>query len=199
MNKQSVTARGWAARVLTAAAALGLLAGCSMISQEKQFDEDLPEYRADLPDADWAVLATRLPPVPEAKDLLPIQPDLAQTSFKFGIDPKSVRVDAGRIVRYTLVSVSDMGATNISYEGIRCGMREVRNIAIARPGEGWQRAYNDTWRTIDNSNRTAVQNVLYKGVFCAGGGPASMSADTLRERLRFWRRFAYGVEARDLQ
>jgi hypothetical protein len=199
MNKHFVATRGWTARLLTAGAALGLLSACGMISQEKNFDEDLPEYRADLPDAEWAVLATRMPAVPEAKDLLPIQPDMAQTSFTFGVDPKSIRVDPGRIVRFTLVSTSDLGATNISYEAMRCGMRQVRNVAIARPGQGWQRAYNEEWRTIDNSNRTAVQNVLFKGVFCAGGGPASMSADTLRERLRFWRSFAYGVEARDRQ
>lgn len=199
MNKHLVTMRGCSARLLTAGVALGLLSACGLISQEKNFDEDLPEYRADLPDAEWSVLSTRLPAVPEMKNLLPIEPGMVQTSFKYGVDPASIRVDPGRIVRFTLVSSSDLGATNISYEAMRCGTREIRNVAIARPGQGWQRAYNDDWRPIEATNRTAVQNVLYKGVFCAGGGPASMSADTLRNRMRYWRQFAYGEEARDKQ
>ncbi|QEI05078.1 hypothetical protein FXN63_03920 [Pigmentiphaga aceris] len=200
MNKHVVASRGRAARLVIAGAALGLLAACSNFgNQEKVFEEDLPEYRADLPDADWTVIATRLPAVPDPKKLVKVDPEMVQTSFTYGVDPDSLRIDPGRIVRYTLVSQSDMGATNISYEAMRCGMRQVRNIAIARPGEGWQRAYNDAWRPIEAVNRTAVQNVLFKGVLCAGGGPASMSLDVLRKRLTYWRQHAYGVEARDNQ
>ena len=200
MKKHVVAARGWLVRLSIAGVALGLLAGCSSFGkQEKTFEEDLPEYRADLPDADWAVISTRLPPLPDMKNLVTVESGMVQTSFTYGVDPNSLRIDPGRIVRFTLVSVSDMGATNISYEAIRCGMREVRNIAIARPDQGWQRAYNDTWRPIESANRTAVQNVLFKGVLCAGGGPASMSLDVLRQRLKYWRQHAYGVEARDKQ
>jgi hypothetical protein len=198
MNKHLVAVRGWSARLLMAGAAVGLVAGCgSFGDQEKHFEEDAPEYRADLPDAEWAVLATRLPAVPDLKELVPVEPDMVQSSFKFGVDPKSIRVDPGRIVRFTLVSVSDLGATNISYEAMRCGTRELRSVAIARPGQGWQRAYNDEWRPVAAVNRTAVQNVLYKGVLCSGGGPASMSAEVLQTRVRYWRQYAYGEAARD--
>ncbi len=200
MNPSSFCRAGrWSVRAALALSALAVLGACSM--EKKEFAEDLPEYRADLPDAEWAELSKRLPavPNPDDKNLVVVEPAVSQSNFRFSVDPASIRVDPGRIVRYTLVSVSDMGAVNISYEGLRCGMRQVRNIAIARPNEGWQQAYNEAWRDVDASTRTVVQNLLYKGVLCAGGGPASMNEDVLRDRLRYWKRHAYGVEARQQQ
>ncbi|MDX3904901.1 MAG: CNP1-like family protein [Pigmentiphaga sp.] len=157
--------------------------------------DDLDAQR-NLPDADWDALKSKLPPVPTAGDVLPVEPLARTEHFRFGVDPRSIEIAPGLIVRYTLRAVSDMGAENISYESVRCGTREWRTVALYRPGSGWQRAQNDEWRDLVPGT---VQHVLRNGVFCSGGGPAGAKAEDLAYRLRHWERYADGLAGRSLQ
>ncbi|MEO8408069.1 MAG: CNP1-like family protein, partial [Oxalobacteraceae bacterium] len=95
-----------------AIALLALLAG-GAIAQSPQDDEESDKTKP------WQELALELPAAPDAKALLyfEITPN---TSQRFHIDPKALTVGADGVVRYTLVAQSSNGASNISYEGIRC-------------------------------------------------------------------------------
>lgn len=179
-------------RVMKVALAAGILVGLAACGSPRPpgtyLLDDLDNDKV-LPDADWNVLRTQLPPVPKASDTLPIAPlsvDLAR-SFTFGVDPRSVQIAPGKIVRYSLYSRSDRGAENVSYESIRCGTREWRAIATLRQGAGWERPYDEDWHEIQ---RDSVQQTLRAGVFCTGGGPAAGKPADLVARLRNWERYA---------
>lgn len=184
--------RTWLRRAVMTGAAVGLVAGLAACGAPRQpgtyLLDDLDEDKM-LPDAGWEELRTQLPPVPTKADTLPIEPMSVRQNrtFDFGIDPRSVGVAPGGIVRYTLYQVSDRGAETASYESIRCRSKEWRPVATLRKGTGWERPYQEAWRPIDNDS---VQQVLRNGVFCTGGGPAAVRPQDLVYRLRNWTRYA---------
>lgn len=174
-----------------------VLAACgSQPRGEGNYLLDDIDAQRNLPDAGWDALKSKLPPVPTEKDVLPIEPLARTEHFRFGVDPRSIEIAPGLIVRYTLRAVSDMGAENISYESVRCGTREWRTVALYRPDSGWQRPVHDEWRGVAHGT---VQHVLRNGVFCTGGGPAGAKPDDLAYRLRNWERYADGLAGRNTQ
>ncbi|VCU69486.1 CNP1-like family protein [Pigmentiphaga humi] len=178
-----------AAWLAMACLALGL-AGCGTPRTDGNYLLDDIDAQRTLPDAGWDALKSQLPPVPTAKDVLPVEPLTRVRGFSFGVDPRSIEISPGLIVRYTLRAVSDAGAENISYESVRCGTREWRTVAIDRPGAGWQRALNDEWRVVLGGS---IQQTLRNGVFCSGGAPASPKKEDLIYRLRNWERYTDGL------
>jgi hypothetical protein len=187
--------RVWLRRGVMAGVALGLVAGLSACGAPRQpgtyLLDDIDEDKL-LPDASWEELKTQLPPVPVAADTLPIEPMSVRQNrtFTFGIDPRSVGVAPGGIVRYTLYTVSDRGAETASYESIRCRSKEWRPVATLRPGTGWERPYKEDWRPIEGDS---VQQVLRNGVLCTGGGPAATRPQDLVYRVKNWTRYADAV------
>ena len=121
--------RTWLRRVVMTGVAVGLVAGLAACGAPRQpgtyLLDDLDEDKM-LPDAGWEELRTQLPPVPTRTDTLPIEPMSVRQNrtFDFGIDPRSVGVAPGGIVRYTLYQVRDRGAQTPSYESIRCRSKE---------------------------------------------------------------------------
>jgi hypothetical protein len=155
---------------------------------------DNDEDKVVVPEADWAALKDHLPPVPDAAHVLPIEPLKAVDHFTFGIDPRSIQIAPGDVVRYTVRSVSDMGAENISYETVRCGERQWRTIAQYRPGVGWERSAHEDWRTYQLGS---LQSVLHSSVFCSGGGPAGSKPEHLVNRLKHWKDYTDGLSMED--
>lgn len=184
-------------RTLRAAAGAGclalLLGACSgQPRTDGNYLLDDIDAQRTLPDAGWDALKSQLPPVPTAADVLPIESLSRNEHFRFGVDPRSIRIAPGLIVRYTLRAVSDRGAENISYESVRCGTREWRTVALYRPESGWQRPVHDEWRPL---MANTVQHVLRNGVLCSGGGPAGAKSADLVYRLRHWERYADAMAA----
>jgi hypothetical protein len=98
------------------------------------------------------------------------------SELRFFIDPASISVK-DRVVRYTLVARSPTGATNITFEGMRCETGDVRVYALGREG-GWMRSSAD-WRPI----RPGWHRVLYREYFCPQREPiasAREGIDSLR-------------------
>jgi hypothetical protein len=160
--------------------ALGVLAAWSLGATsfapdnfEEQFDDDTKK---------WAEIALQLPPAPQAKDLLPVYvgPTARQ---KFFIDANSVSVGSDGIVRYTLVSKSDSGAQNISYEGIRCQTYQKKQYAFGRDDGSWARSRQDRWRPITELVANRQDAALAKDYLCEGGTVASSAANMVR-RIR---------------
>lgn len=141
------------------------------------------ENRPDLPDRPLLELARQMPPIPDQGDVILLDVD-DPTRFEFGVDPRSIQLAPGRIVRYTLWSRSDAGSVSVSWESLRCGTGERRLLAVGRPGAGWQLARDDGWKELTRTPANNAQRSLYRGIFCAGGGVNGADAGDLRQKLR---------------
>ena len=130
----------------------------------------------------WAESAVNLPAPPKKENLLSFYVSPTAT-IDFSIDAKSLSVDKDGVVRYTLVATSRTGATNISYEGIRCQSAEKKLYAFGQSDGSWSRARRDAWDVIRESGANRQHATLALEYFCEGGSVAG-KAETIVERLR---------------
>jgi hypothetical protein len=107
----------------------------------------------------------QLPPFPKEENLVSIQVD-GGPSFDFFVDLESVSVGRDGVVRYTLLARSAGGATNISYEGIRCSGRERKLYAFGRADKTWSAARNPQWVSISDLPVNLLQAMLHDVFFC---------------------------------
>lgn len=157
-----------------------LLAAAAVSHAQSRFDED-----ADDSDKSWKEIALSLPAAPTAENLLPfyVSPTATQT---FAIDAKSLSVGSDGVIRYTLLATSSSGAKSVSYEGIRCDVRQRRLYAFGHPDGSWSRARSDEWLPINGNAANRQQAVLAADYLCTGGIIAGKAADMV-ERIR-WKR-----------
>jgi hypothetical protein len=90
------------------------------------------------------------------------------------------------VVRYTLVVMAAGGATNVSYEGIRCELRQQKYYAVGRADGKWVRARNPQWRRIEQQDVNRHHNVLYSDYLCSGKQPVTSVREVL-QRLSYSR------------
>ncbi len=110
-----------------------------------------------------------LPEYPKSENYVPLQVS-ATTPFVFFIDAKSVSVGKDGVVRYSLIAKSSGGALNISFEGIRCSDGQFRVYAFGRSDQTWSESRMSRWQPIPADARNGQRTVLYRDVFCFGGG-----------------------------
>jgi hypothetical protein len=154
-----------------------LLAASAAIAQAR-FEEDF-----DDKDKPWQEVAVQLPAAPVAENLLPFYVSATSTQ-QFSIDAKSVTVGSDGVVRYTLVSKSPQGATNISYEGIRCMSFEKKLYAFGQANGSWSRARRDQWEPIRTGHANRQHEALAKDYFCEEKTVAG-KAEQMVERIRW--------------
>ena len=123
-----------------------------------------------------------LPAAPKKENLLPFYVS-ATTTMNFALDGQSVSVDSDGVVRYVVVVTSRAGATNTSYEGIRCPTGEKKLIALGQADGSWSRARRDRWEPITEAGGNRQHAALALEYFCEGGRVAG-KAETIVERLR---------------
>ena len=124
--------------------------------------------------------STTSPPATAEIDLpLPAAPK----KENFALDGQSLSVDTDGVVRYVLVVTSRAGATNSSYEGIRCPTGEKKLIALGQADGSWSRARHDRWEPITEGGGNRQHAALALEYFCEGGRVAG-KAETIVERLR---------------
>ena len=107
------------------------------------------------------------------------------TTLDFAVDAKSVSVTEEGIVRFVLVITSQSGASNVSYEGIRCSTGEKNLYAIGQATGGWSVARRDSWETIIDRGINRQHAALAKDYFCETGmvaGKAEVIVDRLRKK-----------------
>lgn len=121
----------------------------------------------------------QLPAAPQQENLLPFYVSAAATQ-SFSIDAKSLAVGTDGVIRYTLVAISQAGAKNISYEGIRCASYEHKLYAFGQPDGGWSRSRRDKWEPINDNAANRQHSALFRDYFCTGGGVAGNAEDMLR-------------------
>jgi hypothetical protein len=130
---------------------------CSSVTNAQLFKRDLGDEIV-LPDEEALVL----PPPPKSDALLSFDPAYL-SPFTFSIDPTSLRVGADRIVRYTLVVKAQSGATNVSYEALRCDTNERKIFAYGTTGGEWSPVRDPQWKPLVSE---PYRNTLFHSYFC---------------------------------
>lgn len=120
---------------------------------------------ADEVDKAWREIELQLPAAPQNQDLLPFYASPTATQ-KFSIDAKSLSVGKDGVVRYTLVSVGNGGATNVSYEGIHCDRMQKRLYAFGRPDGSWSRSRREEWEPIRVTSPNRQHVTLATDLIC---------------------------------
>ena len=125
------------------------------------------DYDNDRPVEQFKELELALPAYPLEDDLLAFEAGAA-SGHRFYVDSKALSVGTDGVVRYTLVVKTAGGATNVTYEGIRCDMRQVKIYASGRPDRTWARARDPQWTRIATKQLNVHHGVLFREYFCAG-------------------------------
>lgn len=141
----------------------------------RHFEDD------DVDEPKWQEGETTLPNFPREEDLLEFYVS-AGTSNRFYIDGKSINPGADGVVRFTLVVKTSGGATNISFEGIRCGTLDARLYATGASG-AWVKARTSLWKPIENMPINRYYAALSRDFFCPSRVPI-LNAEEGRDALR---------------
>ena len=144
------------------------------LAQWRQWDADFDEDRKP-----WKEIEARIPSSPGAGDLVPFEAGAA-SPHRFYVDARSLSVGEDGVVRYTLVIKAAGGATNVTFEGIRCELREQKYYAVGRADGNWVRARNPQWRRIEHQDVNRHHNVLYSDYFCSGKQPHGSVREVLQ-------------------
>ncbi|OGA21331.1 MAG: hypothetical protein A3I02_08950 [Betaproteobacteria bacterium RIFCSPLOWO2_02_FULL_67_26] len=167
-------------KALAVALLAGLLAAPAR-AQWREWDSDFDEDKKP-----WKEIEAKIPPYPKPANLLPFEGGGA-SPHRFFIDAQSLSIGEDEVVRYTLVVRTAGGATNVSYEGIRCDQRHQKYYATGRADGTWERARNSQWRRIELREVNRHHNVLYQDYLCAGEGRKSTvrSVEEALQRLKY--------------
>lgn len=144
------------------AVALGLLPAAPAMAQWDGWDYDF-----DREIKPWAEMQGQIPAYPVDQNLIPLDVGAA-SAHRFFVDAASVSAGSDGVVRYTLVVKTAGGATNVSFEGIRCAAREQKYYAIGRNDRTWVRARNPQWRPVAFMAVNAHHFTLYNEFMCRG-------------------------------
>jgi len=150
---------------MTAGCFRAAVAGSLMLLAAGAQSQSRFEEEFDDKDKPWQEIAIQLPAAPKPENLLPFYSNASGTQ-SFAIDPASVSRGADNVVRYTLVSISDGGARNVSYEGIRCENYERKLYAFGQADGTWSRSRRDQWERISNNTLQRQHAVLARDYFC---------------------------------
>lgn len=123
---------------------------------------DDPYYKAP---EKWAEGGTTLPAFPKPENLIEFYVS-AVTSNHFFIDSSSLSVGTDSVVRHVLVVKTAGGATNISFEGMRCSSIATKLYATGRSDGTWVRARVEEWRRIEDKPVNRHHAALYSDYFC---------------------------------
>jgi len=119
---------------------LALLAAATGCSEPRPLSDDFDGKT-------WETQKALLPAYPKDANLIRfyVGPPLP---FAFFVDPGSVSVSPDGVARFALVARSTSGATNVSYESIRCATYERKVYAYGRSDGTWVQARNSQWIPI---------------------------------------------------
>jgi hypothetical protein len=147
------------------------------MAMAQSFDEDFDDESKP-----WKEITVQLPPAPKDENLLPFYVSPTATQ-KFFVDAKSISVGSDNVVRYTLVSISQEGAKNVSYEGIRCATFEKKIYALGQEDGTWARSRRNQWDDIIRGYANRQHAALAKDYFCENTTVAG-KAENILYRLK---------------
>jgi hypothetical protein len=136
----------------------------------------------DFSSSDWVEQRVEPPAFPKEADLVEFYAS-SNTANRFFIDAATLSVGDDGVVRYVLVIRTPGGATNTTYEGIRCKAGEYKLYASGRADGTWARSRSDAWRPIENKLANRHHAALNRDLFCPAGAQI-LSVDEGRDALR---------------
>ena len=129
-------------------------------AQWRDWDADFDEEKKS-----WKEIQAQLPPYPKPQNL--VQLDVGRASpHRFLIDTSSISLGEDGVMRFTSVVKTSGGATNVTFEGMRCETREQKVYAFGHSDGSWMRARDPKWRRIEPKDLTPQHYVLYREYFC---------------------------------
>jgi len=133
----------------------------------------------NIPDPvnDWTEADAPPPPPLRTQGLIPI--DIASSSLRFGVDPKSISIGADRVVRYVVVASSSSGTVNGIYEGIRCGTGQVKVYARHNPDSGWVQTRDADWQDIFKTPNSRHSLAIARSGACQENAPNVSAAQII--------------------
>ncbi|WP_425486406.1 CNP1-like family protein [Aromatoleum diolicum] len=134
------------------------------------------------PDPDWKEGDYTMPAAPRDLNLREFFVSSASPN-RFLIDEESLAVSDDGVVRYVLVVRTPGGASNVTFEGIRCATGAWRIYATGRAGGEWSAARDANWQPIVDTTYNRVRAALAKDHFCDGPVPPR-NRDEVLLRLR---------------
>jgi hypothetical protein len=123
------------------------------------------DYDFDEEKKSWKEIQAQIPPYPQAPNLVPLEvgPALAH---RFYIDTASLSRGEDGVMRFTVVIKAGGGASNVTFEGMRCETRERKVYALGRNDGTWVRARDPKWTRVVPSEATPHYGVLFRDYFC---------------------------------
>lgn len=145
--------------------ALGILAalaafGAPAQEQWSKWDVDFDEGKKP-----WKEIEAKIPSYPKPENLIPFEAGKAG-GHRYFIDARSLSLGEDGVMRFVLVIRAAGGATNVTFEGIRCEMRQRKFYAIGQANGSWTRARNAQWRRIGEQEQSQ-HGTLYDEYFCS--------------------------------
>ena len=131
----------------------------------------------------WREVVAQIPAYPDPKNLVRV-PTGTATSHQFFVDAPSLALGEDGVMRYTVVTRTAGGATNVTFEGIRCETRERKVYALGRTDGSWVRSRNAEWQRISLRDLTPYTHTLYHQFFCnerTRPTPVRIALDALRQ------------------
>lgn len=142
-----------------------------------------PEDIGGVPEEkEFSEIETVLPAYPRDEDLVQFRPRGGSRNH-FYIDASSVSIGEDRVVRYTAVIRSPSGASNVSYEGLRCQTGEYKVYAFGTRGSKWSPARAPKWQPV-GPLAANFRHGLYKDYLCYSESIAGRNARDLVANLK---------------
>ncbi len=140
--------------------------------------------RVDEDEKPWQEMEVEPAAFPRQENLVEFYVSAVATNSYF-VDASTLAVGTDDVVRYVLVVKTSGGATNVSFEGMRCKDFTWKHYATGSKDGIWtkSRATRNAWRPIEKKTANGYHAALSRYFFCPTGN-AIGSADEGRNALR---------------
>jgi hypothetical protein len=108
----------------------------------------------------------------------------AAAANRFFVDTATLSIGADGVVRYVLVVLTQGGARNVSFEGMRCETRQWRIYATGRADGSWSKARHENWSPVRDEAVNRYHAALFLDYFCSGGVIVSKIGDLRNAFMR---------------
>jgi hypothetical protein len=146
-------------RLVTAVLALAVMNGHAHAQSRDSEGESDEEKKT------WKEIEAKIPTYPKPENLVQLSAGNT-TSHRFYIDTTSLALGEDGVMRYASVVKTTGGATNVTFEGMRCETRQHKLYAVGRSDGTWVRARDPQWQGIQFRELAPHHYVLYREYFC---------------------------------
>jgi hypothetical protein len=149
-----------------------------------KFGNFIPKGYEGEEEKGWKEEDAEPPAFPRQENLIEVYVSAIATN-KYFIDATTLTVGGDGVVRYVLVVKTAGGATNVSFEGMRCKELTWKHYATGGSDGTWtkSRAVRAEWRPIENKPVNRHHAAISRDLFCPIGNPIQ-SPDEGRNALR---------------